>query len=157
MIPRSAAPDDVPELARIHVQAWQETYPGLLPEAEIAARDLPTRLRQWAEVFAKGDTTVMILPGIGFAQTGTQREARWQADWPDQVLALYTLRASHGSGAGQALFAAVRPSRPFTVEVLTANARARAFYVKMGGSEIGTTSSCGGHVSAPSTFYGFTA
>jgi GNAT superfamily N-acetyltransferase len=155
MHPRPATPDDIPDLARIHVQAWQETYPGLLSPEEIAARDLPTRLRQWTDVFATGDCVTMILPGIGFAQSTAQREDRWRADWPDQVLALYTLRAAHGTGAGQALFKSVRPARPFTVEVLSANARARAFYEKMGGQAIGTTTSCGGHASAPSTYYGY--
>jgi GNAT superfamily N-acetyltransferase len=157
MTPRPATAADIPELARLHVQAWAETYTGLLSEAEIAARDLPARLRQWTEVMAAAETRVMILPGIGFAQSGRQTAARWQPDWPDQVLAIYTLASAHGSGAGVALFNAARTARPFTVEVLTANARARAFYAKMGGVVIGASSACGGHASAPSTFYGFAA
>jgi GNAT superfamily N-acetyltransferase len=157
MQPRPATPDDIPDLARIHVQAWAETYRGLLSDAEIAARDLPTRLRQWTGVLARGDSVVMILPGVGFGQSGAQRDATYTALWPDQVFALYTLQSAHGTGAGQALFAAIRPTRPFTVEVLSTNARAKAFYEKMGGRVIGQTPSCGGHVDAPSTYYGYPA
>ena len=70
---RPATVADIPDLARLHVQAWGESYAGLLPAAEIAARDIAARTAQWTSTIAAGTTRIMVLPGLGFAQTGAQR------------------------------------------------------------------------------------
>jgi GNAT superfamily N-acetyltransferase len=118
------------------VQAWAETYAGLLPAQEIAARDHAVRLRQWQGQIGAGRSRVLILPGVGFAQAGPQRDAALAAAWPEELYALYVLRAAHGTGAGSALLRAILPAGRFTALVLEGNDRAIAFYRRSGGREL---------------------
>lgn len=130
----SATPDDIDMLARIHVQAWQETYAGLLPPSEIARRDIATRRAQWQHQIAAGTSRIAVVPDQGFAQMGPQRDAPLQAaGYGDELYALYLLRAGQGRGLGRALFDAVRGDAAFSALVLDGNVRACAFYEAVGG------------------------
>jgi len=133
LTPRPATPDDARDLAAIHVRAWEETYTGLLPPEEVAARDRTRRLAQWQGMLAQGRTRVALIPGFGFAQAGPQREAALAARWPEELLALYVLKSGHGTGAGLALLSAVLGAGPFSAVVLKCNGRACRFYEKTGG------------------------
>ena len=42
-----AGPSDAAELARVHVQAWRETYPGILPRAYLERMSAPLHARRW--------------------------------------------------------------------------------------------------------------
>lgn len=125
---RPATPDDAPDLARLHVACWRETYLCLLPEAEISARDEAARLRQWQAEIAEARSRIAILPGRGFAQVGPQRDPALAPDWPEELYCLYLLRRAHGRGHGRALLAAVRSETATTALVIVGNARADAFY-----------------------------
>ncbi len=46
---RNATLDDVGALAEIHVEAWEATYRGILPDEMIDTRDLELRKRTWRE------------------------------------------------------------------------------------------------------------
>jgi len=135
MIPRLATPADVPDIAALHVQAWEETYDGLLPPSEFARRNHAFRLALWAEVIASG-APVSLLPHIGFAQIAAQRDTALRAAFPQELYTCYTLQHAHGSGAGQALLRHARGPNPapFTAEVLKGNNRATRFYEKSGGT-----------------------
>ena len=141
MNPRPATAADVPDIARMHVQAWQETYDGLLPQSEHDRHNLEYRTDLWGRVIATG-APVSIIPGMGFAQIAPQRDTELRADYPLELYCLYTLRDAHGSGAGGALLrhAWAVDQRPFTAEVLRGNARATRFYQKTGGRFIKQTS-----------------
>lgn len=131
---RPATVADAPMLARLHVQTWRETYPGLLPDAEIASRTIETRTAQWTAQFAAGTSRIVVIPDLGFAQSGPQRgDLSLAPRYPDELQALYLLRAGQGRGLGQALFQAVRGEVPFTAMVLDANTRACRFYERYGG------------------------
>jgi len=140
MTPRLATPADVPALAAMHVQAWDETYTGLLPPSEFARRDLAYRLDLWGRVVGSGQP-VSFLPDVGFAQLAAQRDTDLQSRYPGELYSLYTLQRAHGSGAGQALVHHARGLNPapFTAEVLQSNARATRFYEKIGGTPLKTT------------------
>lgn len=133
MTPQLATLADVPDLARIHVQAWSETYAGLLPPEEIARRDLAVRQDQWTNQIIKGHSRIALVPGLGFAQAGPQRDpALAAAGWHDELYALYLLRAGQGRGFGRALFAAVMADLPATALVLEGNTPACRFYEASG-------------------------
>jgi GNAT superfamily N-acetyltransferase len=136
---RPARPGDAETLASIHVAAWRETYPGLLPEAEIARHDLPYRLRQWQAMLGRGDTRIALAGDLGFAQMGPQRDSALAEEWPEELFAIYLLRAAQGTGLGRALLEAVAGETPFTAFVLDGNARAMAFYRKTGAEILGRT------------------
>ena len=134
---RPATVADTPDLARLHVQAWGESYAGLLPAAEIAARDIAARTAQWTSTIAAGSTRIMVLPGFGFAQTGAQRDPALAERYPQELLALYLLRSGQGRGHGRALLrAATDPARAMTALVLVGNDGALGFYTRTGAREI---------------------
>ncbi len=131
--PRPAAPSDAEEIAAIHVQSWQETYPSLLPSSEIARYDLTARNALWQSAIASGRSRIALIPGCGFAAMGPQRDAALAASHPEELLALYVLRKHHGQGHGKALLAAVQSDAAFTTWVLAGNTRAERFYSRRGG------------------------
>lgn len=137
MTPRLARLADVPELAALHVKAWDETYTGLLPPSEFARRNLRYRLELWRRIIA-ASIPVSYLPGIGFAQMSSQRDLDLLPDYPDELYSLYTLKHAHGSDAGLALLKhALGPApRAFTADVLLGNARATRFYEKIGAERL---------------------
>lgn len=137
---RPASPADAPMIARVNVQAWAETYPGMLPASEIARRTFDVRLAQWTAQIGSGKSRIFVLPDLGFAQIGPQRTAAWAAmGYTEELLALYLLRSAHGLGHGRALLAAARSDAGFTAMVLDANARAVRFYEAAGGQLLSTT------------------
>ena len=128
---RKATPDDVEMLARIHVTAWRETYPGLIPEAEIAARDMKVRRKQWTNQIARGQSRIAVVPDLGFAQAGPQRDAALRdAGISQELYAIYLLRSGQRRGLGRALLAAVTDPEagPMSALVVDGNDAAIAFY-----------------------------
>ncbi|MEO1680138.1 MAG: GNAT family N-acetyltransferase [Pseudomonadota bacterium] len=136
---RPARPDDAEALATLHVAAWAETYPGLLPDDEIAAHGLELRRAQWHRQFERGGTRIVIAPGQGFAQVGPQRdEPLNRGGYGEELYSIYVLRAAQGTGLGRSLLRAVLGPEPeaFTALVLEGNARATGFYEHAGGQWI---------------------
>lgn len=140
MTPRLATSDDVPALAALHVQAWEETYRGLVPPSEFARRNLAQRLQVWGAVIG-ANKPLSYIPNIGFAYVAAQREDDLQDRYPLELYSFYILRHAHGSGAAQALLKhALGPDHlPFTASVLKGNNRAVRFYAKIGGQVIRET------------------
>ncbi|MFW2544375.1 N-acetyltransferase family protein [Primorskyibacter sp. 2E107] len=137
---RSAEAADARAIARVHVQAWQETYRGLLPDALIDAQSYEKRLVFWQGLSEHPDAKQVFVaaPGaeiVGFASVDLTptRDARIA-----QVDSLYVLQAHHGNGYGRALLRAcfetieAQGIHRAWVEVLDSNAPARRFYEHMG-------------------------
>ncbi len=157
MTPRAATPDDADMIARIHVQSWQEAYPSLLPEAEIAARNFAYRQSIWTRALAQGTTRIGVIDDIGFAQIGPQREDEWSdKGYPEELWAMYLLRRGYGQGSPllQATYGAA--GRPFTACVIDGNARACAFYEKAGGQLLTTKGEMIGKTAIIERTYGWT-
>jgi hypothetical protein len=135
MEPRPATTSDVAAIAQMHVQCWQETYPDLLPAAEIAARDLQSRMTLWAKVLGNPENTTSIIPDVGFALIRPQTDAALADSYPHALQSLYVLRTSYSTGAGIALLTHVTQScqAGFTAAVLKGNSRAISFYINAGG------------------------
>ncbi len=132
---RDATPDDAQMLAHVHVRAWQEAYVGLLPDVEIAKRDLTYRFKLWSRLIADGQSRIAVSPDVGFAQVGPQRDqVLLDAGYRDELYSFYVLRPAYGTGTAQALLrhALGRGGQPFSALVVEANARACGFYEKIG-------------------------
>lgn len=140
---RPARPEDAAALGALHVQAWRETYPGIVPAAILAALDPAERAAMWARVLAAGEAAVILAcnadgTALGFACAGAQRE-------PDvlpqqgEFHAIYLLRAAQGRGLGRALMAAAarallaRGMASASLWVLDGNDAAFGFYAALGG------------------------
>ncbi|MEL6572625.1 MAG: GNAT family N-acetyltransferase [Pseudomonadota bacterium] len=137
MTPRLAQVDDLNDIVAIHLQAWDETYPGLLPQSEFDRHNREQRLRIWGNIL-RHKMPVSYLPGVGFAHMGRHRDPTLRGDYPVELYSFYVLKDAHGAGAAQALLAHAIGDIfvPFTAEVLETNARAMRFYAKLGGQRL---------------------
>lgn len=141
---RPATPADAAALGAAHVQAWRETYPGIVPDTVLAALDPAEKAAMWrASITAGGIVLVALLDGavIGFAAGGAQREPALMP-YPGEIYSLYVLRAGQRRSLGRTLMAALAralASRGFAsanLWVLAGNDTALAFYRALGGREV---------------------
>ena len=143
---REARPEDAPAIAHVHRESWRTTYAGILPLAVIAEeagrkserawrRRLAARVPEAAHFVAAGAGAI-----VGFASCGPARHRPQGLE--AEVYALYVLQPWQRQGVGRALVAScaahfVRHGHfGFYLWVLKAN-RARLFYERLGGEEIG--------------------
>jgi hypothetical protein len=150
---RRARPEDAPAIGAIHRIAWQDTYPGILPDAYLAGLDarriasgylrgmLARRGGEAAFVACAGDGQM-----VGFASAGPARREGIAAgeietlyllpDWRDQGVGRRLMRASaaHLSAIGCA---------SAMLWVLSANT-AGWFYRRLGGRPVGREAICVG-------------
>lgn len=133
-------------MARVHVQAWKETYRGLMADHIL---DDPGLLaaREWFwsgalgdERFSRNRIAVAERDGrvIGIAMSGPPEDA--DASWAVQLYVIYVYAADHRSGAGSALLeAVVEPHESAALWVADPNPRAQAFYRNHGFVPDGTS------------------
>jgi len=137
---------DVPDLARVHVMTWRETYRGVMRDEVLDDPGLVRRREHfWRaaltdERYRDTRAAVAELDGrvVGVALAGPPLDD--DATWTTQLYVLYTLAAVHGSGVGAALLAAVLdPQESVALWVADPNPRAQAFYRRQGFVPDGTT------------------
>jgi L-amino acid N-acyltransferase YncA len=143
---RSARPEDAGAVARVYIDAWQDTYPAILPAQLLCAMTPRGQAARWqAAIKARGREMVMVAEiaehgVIGMTSFGPSRDRGIGFD--GEVYTLYVDPAWFGHGAGRALlrgsFTALL-ARGFSSCVIWAHARnpARFFYEAMGGRIIG--------------------
>jgi GNAT superfamily N-acetyltransferase len=107
-----AEPAHAPDMAKVHVGTWRETYRGLVSDAGL---DDPGLLN-WREKFwsaaltdPRFDRIIAAVAShegslIGIAMSGPSADL---FGVPQQLYVLYTYTAFHGSGVGTALLNAV--------------------------------------------------
>jgi ribosomal protein S18 acetylase RimI-like enzyme len=148
---RPARVEDVAQMARVNVRCWQETYRGLMPDAELddpgllAAREPFWTAALTDERYRANRVAVAERDGelVGIAMSG--RPLDDGPAWARQLYVLYVHAADHGTGAGPALLAAViDPEESVALWVADPNPRAQAFYRKHGFVADGTAQVEGG-------------
>jgi phosphoribosylanthranilate isomerase len=137
---RPATPADAEALGVVHVQAWRETYDGLIPGEVLAGLDPQQRAEMWRGIIRdRGGVQVAILNGaiVGFGAAGPQRDS--SLPFSAEIGALYVLRATQRRGVGRRLMAMMardlldRGHASASLWVLEANAPARRFYEALRG------------------------
>jgi ribosomal protein S18 acetylase RimI-like enzyme len=137
-IVRAATRDDIPGLARVHVQAWLETYSGLVPQEILDAITLESRVLQWERTFDQPHGIFVALEAdqiVGFASCGAAQDFL-QAD--GELFTLYLLNSHQHRGLGRALWGAVldfgqaQKWESMVVWVLESNILAQGFYKHQG-------------------------
>lgn len=135
---RRATIDDAEGIARVHVQSWRDTYPGIVPQAEIDRRSVAEYALKWREWLADPAKSGFVWDAGGrvggFAFVGPRRETT-APGFETELYAIYVDRALHGRGVGRALFEACRAAttgRSMMLWVFDGNPAAR-FYARMGG------------------------
>jgi ribosomal protein S18 acetylase RimI-like enzyme len=140
---RSAAPADAEALGQAHVSAWREAYPGLVPDAVLAALDPLERAAMWRQALAQGAAVHLAERDgriVGFISCGAQRDTSLPCQ--GEILAIYVLQAAQRQGVGRALmgFAARdllrRGHGSALLWVMEGNTAARQFYRELNGREI---------------------
>jgi ribosomal protein S18 acetylase RimI-like enzyme len=145
---RRAVLRDAEGIARVHVDAWIETYTGLLPDALIAAlpESYDRRVKFWSSVLVPEHerNSVFVVEDdhriVGFASCGTPINEL--EDYDGQLTAIYLLKRAQGRGIGRRLLRAViadlrgRGFRSMAVWVLKDNLPAVGFYRRMGGEYV---------------------
>jgi ribosomal protein S18 acetylase RimI-like enzyme len=139
---RAPRPADAAAIARVHVDAWRETYVGMVPEHFYDEAAFARRREWWTAVLARDPLPprLVVADGpdgvVGFAQAGEARGPDAEKGFAParelHLFTLYLLAAHHGSGAGQALLDAVLGDAPAQLWVADGNARAIRFYERNG-------------------------
>jgi ribosomal protein S18 acetylase RimI-like enzyme len=138
---RAATLADVDGIARLHVQAWHESYSELVPPEAFEHHSLETRIAQWRATLSDPDRSTLVHESdgavVGFISGGP---VKWTGlSTSSEVASLYLLDTVKRRGIGRALFLqfmSVLASRGFTscgLWTLSNNVSARSFYEAMGG------------------------
>lgn len=143
---RPARPEDAPELARLHVAVWRETYAALAPAQAMALLDEALRLRQWQAALEDPDRACFLAENdgavLGMVATGAPVEPVFGP--LGEIRHLYVAARARGLGLGARLLQAGRDrvSQDGFVGaglgVVAQNRTARAFYAARGGREAAT-------------------
>ena len=148
---RPALPVDAPALALLGERLWRETYTGLIPASNLELHLAETfGAAQQATELADplGRMLVLDVDGVlhGYAWLragGPENEAAFPFARPLEVARFYVDRTQHGSGAAQALMAAVLAHAAEAahdgvwLQVWEQNPRAIRFYAKVGFTDAG--------------------
>ncbi len=139
---RDAEESDLPEVARIHVLAWQATYRGMIDDERLDSLTVGNRLTVWREWW-RGEGVRLRVADADEGLAGFLRRCPARAiDDPPQdyaeVTHLYVDPPQIGTGLGAALLGeALRDARSegyrgLLLWTLEANERARRFYERFG-------------------------
>ena len=139
---RAATPADACAIARVHVQAWQETYRGLVPDAMLEALSVERNTGMWETIIGQDEPTItQVLEAhdgiIGFGSAGNARDAKLAAS--GEVSSIYLLDRVKRRGLGRALFGSLlgalasRGNASAGLWVLVENHGTRRFYEALGG------------------------
>src|ERR1700722_12322057 len=155
---RRATPEDAEAIARVHVESWQTSYRGILPDGFLEDLSVADRTKHWKRNLTEPEsgiagissaapsghaTFVALGPDkgvVGFCSAGPNRGGA--QTFAGEVYAIYLLDGAKRQGLGRALFLeaarwlATRQLEPLVVWVLADNQRAREFYRALGGREL---------------------
>jgi len=139
---RAATKADVPAIARVHVQVWNESYRGLVPDALLAALSVERNARMWETIIDSGEQTATHVVEtdadiVGFGSATKARDERLGTS--GEVTSIYLIDRIRRRGLGRALFASLlrtlaeRGHASVGLWVLVNNAPTRRFYEALGG------------------------
>jgi GNAT superfamily N-acetyltransferase len=145
---RPAKPSDARAIARIHVETWRTTYPGVLPDHALIDMNVDGKARSWRNMLEQPSTAGSVLVAedredsvtIGFASACRNRHA--MLPFAGEVQTLYVLPDWQERGVGRLLlegcFGALRKHGLESAMVwVLADNPARFFYERMGGRRAG--------------------
>ena len=134
-----AAPGDAGALGQVHVQAWRETYPGMLPQPYLDGMSAAAHARRfWRQLVRPTGREVLLAAEDGRGLVGYAAGAV-AADATAEIQTLYLIRRAQGVGLGRRLMTdatrvlKAQGATSLVIWVLTANAPARQFYERLGG------------------------
>jgi len=144
---RKACLDDVPAMARVHVDTWRTAYQGIIPEATLASLSYEQREEGWKQILRssgeKGLCTYIAATStgqiVGFARGGPERTG--DTTYRGELEGVYILSQFQRQGIGRCLVRTVAQQLAqagidsMLVWVLSNNP-ARKFYEVLGGQQL---------------------
>ncbi len=145
IIYRKATAEDIPQLAKVHVESWQKSFAGLVPQAYLENMSVEKRVKAFEQRFSQTSFYKIFVAEtlenriIGFADFG---EPRGGNSFEAELYAIYFLPEFQRKGIGGNLFKLCQR------EMLINNMNSmcldslqispyRNFYEKMGGQIVG--------------------
>ena len=140
---REATLDDVPGIARVHVDTWRTAYPGIVPAEHLAGLSYERSEARWREhAFREGSPNLVFVTEdaghiVASASGGPERDGL--PGYDGELYGLYVLAAYQRQGVGRALMLTVARRlvadgfKAMIIWVLKDNLKAQAFYEAMGG------------------------
>lgn len=134
---RTMRAEDLNEKVGVHVQAWFETYEGLVPDAWSRENVTSEKMRAFQLRRGFERTFVACLDDkiVGFASFEPEARAFVGRPGVSEVSSIYVLREFQGTGAGRGLLEAALKScthDDVALFVLEGNDRAIGFYEHLG-------------------------
>ena len=162
---RRARPTDAPGIAKVYIESWRATYPGLVPDGYLVNLSEQAAVDRWrtqlsAPGAGRGVWVAVERPlgVVGFTSCGSQR-TRIEG-YGGEVYTLYLLDSAQGRGLGRRLMAAAASDliagglEGMVVWVLRDNP-SRWFYERLGGRQLSEQTICVGHALLPEVAYGW--
>lgn len=145
---RPALPSDAAGMARVHVQSWRETYPGLVPQTHLDRQNEAEHEAMWRLYTAEplpgrsyfvglADSEIVALAGAGPLRPPSIDSVS------GEFMLIYVLQRAQRLGLGKLLMDAMARHLVATghttaaLWVISGNAQARAFYESLGGTYAG--------------------
>jgi ribosomal protein S18 acetylase RimI-like enzyme len=158
---RRATPADATPIARLHVNTWRATYRDMAPAEAARILGLPYRHAVWVKMLEHGERTVLVAEQDGrVAAIGSSGPATVPELEPHgEINCLYVDAAQARRGLGRRMMAALAAdlkARGFAsaaLGVVAANAKAIAFYQRLGGQCIGRYTDPGPHWRSENAIY----
>jgi GNAT superfamily N-acetyltransferase len=147
VIIRAATLEDLPGIARVHIDSWRSTYTGIVPDDYLTAlsyADSEARWQRWLNDTERRMIVLVAVQGdrvIGFASGGNERDGG--REFTGELYAIYLFREAQGQGTGKRLFDAMasalreRGHNSLLIWVLAQNP-SREFYRSIGGELVAT-------------------
>lgn len=140
---RRAEPGDADEIARVHSEAWQNAYAGIIPHRALTAMINRRGSQWWSNAIRRAATVLVVEVGgkvAGYATVGRNRARELKQE--GEIYELYLRPECQGIGLGTRLFAEARDRlaahglRGLVVWALEENANAVSFYASAGGRDV---------------------
>jgi L-amino acid N-acyltransferase YncA len=158
---RKANVRDASAIAHVHVQSWQTTYAGIVPDEYLASLNEVERVPVWREWLSRDiQVFVVEMEGevVGFGSAGPIREPL--QDYDAELFAIYVLKHAQKRGIGTALLGSLAASlrakglNGMVAWVLEGNPSVR-FYEKSGALRISSKEIEIGGVMLPELAFGW--
>lgn len=126
--------DDAESLAQVHVQAWKETYRGILSDTYLYALSASDRLETWRGIASRDEfrKTHWVAEDRASGEPVGFIGLKRPEDGTTQIWGLYVLSRFHGRGLGRLLMQTAVGEGAASLWVAAGNDHAIGFYRHLG-------------------------